>query len=196
VRELYFATYTYKKTEKIGILNKSQTKVLGLDEISIVKTFDNMLSLIEELNDETIKLIKKALEDSDLWEEKGIDIRKVKIIAPIPRLNRNVICLGLNYKDHVAESQSALTLKVTEPEFPVFFTKMPSDAIGTGENINSHPQVTNEVDYEVELAIIIGKKGINIKPEEVEKYSLALQYLNVLYLNQQLLCINQALTLK
>jgi len=175
---MYFITYVDGNIEKIGILNNDKTKVLELRKIPGFKVFSNMISLIEGLSEELMKVVREALYNTDLWKNQGLDITEVKVIAPIPRLNRNVICLGLNYKDHVAESQSALTMKIDKPEFPVFFTKMPSNAVGPKGEINSHPEVTSEVDYEVELAVIIGKKCINIKPEEVEQHIFGYTILN------------------
>lgn len=176
--KVYLATYIDTNVEKIGILNNDKTKVLDLKKISAFEKFKDMLTLIQGWNDDLIEIVKEVLNNTNLWEEHGTDTNEIKLIAPIPRLNRNVICLGLNYKDHVAESQSALSLGMELPEFPVYFTKMPSKAIGSGEGINSHPQITKEVDYEVELAIIIGKDGTNIKPEEVEEHIFGYTILN------------------
>lgn len=175
---MYFTTYLEEDVEKIGILNNDKTRILDIEKMPGFKGLNQMLSLIEGWNDELMKVLKEVLNNTELWKEQGIDIDKVKVIAPIPRLNRNVICLGLNYRDHVAESQSALSAGIGIPEFPVYFTKMNSKAIGSEEAINSHPQITQEVDYEVELAVIIGKGGTDIQPEEAENYIFGYTILN------------------
>ncbi len=173
-----FATYMVDNIEKIGIVNNEKTKVLDLDKLSDFENFDNMLSLIEGWNDKFNKLLEEALNKMNIWEEKARNTDQVKMLAPIPKLKRNVICLGLNYKDHIEESQSALRLKMKLPEFPIYFTKMPLNPIGTGQSINSHSQITQEVDYEVELAVVIGKSGIDIKPGEVENHIFGYTILN------------------
>jgi len=178
VQIVYFTTYLDENTEKIGVLNNEKTKVLELGKIPELNVFNSMLSLIEGWTDEFMNMAREALNNTNLWKDEGKSITEVKVIAPIPRLNRNVICLGLNYTDHVAESQSALSIGIQKPEFPVYFTKLPLNAIGSGEGINSHPEITQEVDYEVELAIIIGKRGTNIKLEEVEEHIFGYTILN------------------
>ncbi|ABR46902.1 5-carboxymethyl-2-hydroxymuconate Delta-isomerase [Alkaliphilus metalliredigens QYMF] len=175
---MYFTTYIEDKVERVGILNDEKSKVLDLSKITVFQEFDQLLNLIEGWNHELREVAKEVIDNKKLWQEQGTDIYKVKVIAPIPRLKRNVICLGLNYKAHVAESQSALSAGIKMPEFPVYFTKMSTQAIGPQEAINSHPQITQEVDYEVELAVIIGKGGTNIPPEEVQDHIFGYTILN------------------
>jgi 2-keto-4-pentenoate hydratase/2-oxohepta-3-ene-1,7-dioic acid hydratase in catechol pathway len=75
--------------------------------------------------------------------------------APIPRPVRNIVCVGLNYADHVAESKSVTG--ADPPKFPVFFTKPPSTVIGPDDEIPWHGHVSTSIDWEVELAVIIGR---------------------------------------
>jgi 2-keto-4-pentenoate hydratase/2-oxohepta-3-ene-1,7-dioic acid hydratase in catechol pathway len=79
----------------------------------------------------------------------------VRFLAPIPRPTKNVFCMGGNYAEHAREQQAQV------PEVPVFFTKAPTCVIGHEAPVIYHP-VTKNLDYEVELAVIIGRKGINI----------------------------------
>lgn len=88
---------------------------------------------------------------------------KVRLLAPIPRPTKNIFCLGLNYAEHVAEGGRALGEERTLPEFPVFFTKPPTAVIGPDDAIVFDPKISNKVDWEVELTVIIGKNGKNIK---------------------------------
>ena len=77
-----------------------------------------------------------------------------------PAAARNVVCVGLNYADHVAESKSVVGADV--PKFPVFFTKPPSTVIGPDDEIPWHGHVSTAIDWEVELAVIIGREGRDI----------------------------------
>jgi len=89
--------------------------------------------------------------------------------APIPEPMRNIVCLGKNYLDHIKEI-SSMGIGGGTPSVPIYFTKATHTVIGPNEKILSHSQITQKVDYEAELAVIIGKKGIDIKPEEAESY--------------------------
>jgi 2-keto-4-pentenoate hydratase/2-oxohepta-3-ene-1,7-dioic acid hydratase in catechol pathway len=91
----------------------------------------------------------------------------VKILAPIPRPRRNVFCVGRNYMDHVAEGDRTRGITNSElPKFPQFFTKVPETVIGPEDGIPPHKGVTEWLDYEVELACIIGTAGTNIPAEQ------------------------------
>ncbi len=87
-------------------------------------------------------------------------------MAPIPRPRKNIVCLGLNYADHVAEGNKSRSLTRPLPEHPIFFTKPPTAANGPFDDI-VYPKATERLDYEVELALIIGKEGKYIPEEAV-----------------------------
>src|SRR5262245_14899336 len=82
-------------------------------------------------------------------------IKRVRLLAPIAAPARNVFCLGRNYADHAAERGAAV------PEHPVYFTKPDTAVVGPGDEVLHH-SVTKELDYEVELAVVIGTGGRDI----------------------------------
>jgi 2-keto-4-pentenoate hydratase/2-oxohepta-3-ene-1,7-dioic acid hydratase in catechol pathway len=82
--------------------------------------------------------------------------------APIRRPPKNVICLGLNYSSHAKESAQARGREVKIPDHPVFFTKAPTSINGPYDAIDWDPSVTQQVDYEAELGVVIGAGGKNI----------------------------------
>ncbi|MBX9908191.1 MAG: fumarylacetoacetate hydrolase family protein [Beijerinckiaceae bacterium] len=89
----------------------------------------------------------------------------VTLLAPFPRPARNVFCVGKNYHEHAAEFAKSgfdSTAKEVVPEAPVVFTKPPSAVIGPGDAIPGHLDTTNSVDYEGELAVVIGTGGRGI----------------------------------
>ncbi|HVZ23264.1 MAG TPA: fumarylacetoacetate hydrolase family protein [Vicinamibacterales bacterium] len=89
--------------------------------------------------------------------------------APISRPAKNIICLGLNYSSHVKESAQARGREAKMPEHPVFFTKAPTTVNGPFAPIPWDPDVTQQVDYEVELGVVIGVGGKNItRPRALE----------------------------
>jgi 2-keto-4-pentenoate hydratase/2-oxohepta-3-ene-1,7-dioic acid hydratase in catechol pathway len=82
--------------------------------------------------------------------------------APIRRPSKNIVCLGLNYSSHARESAQARGREVKIPDHPVFFTKAPTSVNGPYDPIEWDPSVTQQVDYETELGVIIGVGGRNI----------------------------------
>jgi 2-keto-4-pentenoate hydratase/2-oxohepta-3-ene-1,7-dioic acid hydratase in catechol pathway len=94
-----------------------------------------------------------------------VGLSDVKVEAPIPRPRKNVVCLGLNYADHVAEGSKTLDEEQSLPEHPIFFTKAPTTINGPYDDI-VYPRVTERLDYEVELALVIGKEGKYIAEED------------------------------
>lgn len=94
----------------------------------------------------------------------------VTIEAPIPRPARNIFCVGKNYFDHAHEfaksgfDSSAVAGAV--PDAPIVFSKVPESVIGPGEPILIDPDVSAAVDYEAELAVVIGTGGRNIAAED------------------------------
>ncbi|MEM7021104.1 MAG: fumarylacetoacetate hydrolase family protein [Pseudomonadota bacterium] len=86
----------------------------------------------------------------------------VALLAPIPRPAKNVFCVGSNYRAHVTEASRAQKKADNVPAFPVFFSKPPTAVIGPGGTICLDPDVSEMLDYEVELGVVIGKAGRNI----------------------------------
>jgi 2-keto-4-pentenoate hydratase/2-oxohepta-3-ene-1,7-dioic acid hydratase in catechol pathway len=95
------------------------------------------------------------------------DIEGNKVLAPIPVPRKNIFCVGKNYHEHAKEfSQSGFDTSATKgevaPTVPVVFTKAPTTVIADGDPVLSFSHVTSQLDYEVELAVIIGKAGRGI----------------------------------
>ena len=82
-------------------------------------------------------------------------LKRVRLLAPISAPARNVFCLGRNYADHAAERGAAA------PDHPVYFTKPGTAVVGPGDDVVHHA-ITKELDYEVELAVVIGTGGRDI----------------------------------
>jgi 2-keto-4-pentenoate hydratase/2-oxohepta-3-ene-1,7-dioic acid hydratase in catechol pathway len=89
------------------------------------------------------------------------------LLAPLPRPEKNVMCVGRNYAEHIAEGARAQNLTIAVTEVPVFFTKPRTAVIGPGADVPIFPHVSTQIDYEVELALIIGKPGRDIPKERV-----------------------------
>jgi 2-keto-4-pentenoate hydratase/2-oxohepta-3-ene-1,7-dioic acid hydratase in catechol pathway len=92
----------------------------------------------------------------------GVPLDRVRLLAPIPRPRKNVVCLGLNYMSHVVETSKPLNRQVKLPDVPIFFTKAPTAVNGPYDPIPWDRSVTSQVDYEAELGVVIGRGGKNI----------------------------------
>ncbi len=93
-----------------------------------------------------------------------------RLLAPIPRPAKNVFCVGRNYAAHVSEGYKARNMKEVLPEHPQFFTKPPTAVTGPDTAIRLDPAVTRKLDYEVELAVVIGRGGRDIPAAEAESH--------------------------
>ncbi|HEX4098132.1 MAG TPA: fumarylacetoacetate hydrolase family protein [Caulobacteraceae bacterium] len=95
----------------------------------------------------------------------------VRLLAPIPRTRKNVFCVGRNYAEHVKEgARFAGASEVKLPEVPQFFTKAPTAINAPGDPVRLDEGVTRFLDYEVELAVVIGKAGRDIPRERAYEH--------------------------
>jgi len=91
---------------------------------------------------------------------------EVKPQAPIPVPRRNILCLGKNYLEHAQEIAQKMDVSGDAPQHPIIFTKATTAVIAPGAPIPAWPQLTSKLDYEAELALIIGAGGRDIAPEQ------------------------------
>ena len=98
-------------------------------------------------------------------------LKRVRLLAPIPSPARNVFCLGRNYADHAAERGAAA------PDHPVYFTKPGTAVVGPGDDVVHHA-ITKELDYEVELAVVIGTGGRDIPRAEALRHVFGYTIIN------------------
>lgn len=104
-------------------------------------------------------IAREFIPDIDLDVAPMERLADVRLLAPYRPL-KNVMCIGKNYEEHVKEMDTAGAGKL------VIFTKSPTSVVGPETNIERHPELTDQLDYEGELAIIIGKTGRDIKTVE------------------------------
>ena len=98
--------------------------------------------------------------------------------APLPRPRRNIICLGLNYAEHARESQDTRGEELALPEAPVVFTKATTTAAGPRDDLELDPAVTEQLDWEVELGVVIGRGGRRIPEERALEHVLGYTVIN------------------
>ncbi|KKO72179.1 fumarylacetoacetate hydrolase family protein [Kerstersia gyiorum] len=132
---------------------------------------DNMLDFID-LGPSAVKLTSQLLAEMEGEFPVGValPLANVKLLAPIPRPRKNIFGIGLNYVEHVAESSRTLDTSKELPKEPVIFSKPPTSIIGPGDAIEHNKKITQQLDWEVELAAIIGTRATRVKKEDALKY--------------------------
>ncbi|MDQ0338871.1 2-keto-4-pentenoate hydratase/2-oxohepta-3-ene-1,7-dioic acid hydratase in catechol pathway [Caldalkalibacillus uzonensis] len=162
-----FITFlTTDNEQKWGIVHNSDTVVDGTGSgyarlLDVIRGGDPALAEVKEW-------FKQGDAKTYAWDE-------VKILPPI-KPPKNVICVGKNYAEHALEMSNQDPGAI--PKYPVFFTKPHTSLIGQGSSIDSHPHITEQLDYEGELAVVIGKWGKNIPASEALEYVFGYSILN------------------
>ncbi len=159
-------TYDYKQHRHLAVLVGEMLIIPSLigdwpDEA------DGMLALIEggpELLVRLRRLTTNAPAASRvLWDP-------IRVAAPIPRPRKNLMCLGWNYVDHAKESAAASKRNYKLPEYPVVFTKAVTSITGPYADIPFDARVSGQLDWEVELGVIIGTGGRGIEVKDALKH--------------------------
>lgn len=159
-------TYRYEGVERVGALR-------GDEVIDLSPVAASMLELIEggpALLAEARKVVEAAAG--------GPALAAVELRAPIPRPRKNIICLGMNYAAHAIESLRAKGLPEKLPQHPVFFSKMPTAVNHPNAPVPLMADVSSQRDWEVELAVVIGRRGRDIPASEAYNYVFGYTILN------------------
>ncbi len=143
------------------------------DIIDLTPFVDDMLGLIGQLSLDSSSL--------DTWldsAEKSIPLAEATLLAPIPHPRRNMICLGLNYAEHAAEHYRASGRETELPEHAIVFTKATTSINGPFSPIPYDSRLSEELDWEVELAVVIGRGGKNITTDQANDHVFGYTILN------------------
>jgi 2-keto-4-pentenoate hydratase/2-oxohepta-3-ene-1,7-dioic acid hydratase in catechol pathway len=150
-----FITFRHDGIAHVGALTADGKTVVDLTKAGVATS---MLDLIERFDSLREKIGGAVSAGATLPAD------RIEILAPIPVPRRNIFCVGKNYFDHAAEFGSSGfdsgSVGGSEiPEYPIIFTKPPSSVVGPGVGIKSGLDPYNSVDYEAELAVVIGQAG-------------------------------------
>lgn len=165
-----FVNLILNNRKEIGITNDSESFYLAKDffksiDKNVPDNFD-MNYLIENWDDIYLELIETFINTTSV----SYNLSQIKLLTPIEYPRKNIFCLGKNYLDHALEIKGLKGSEDELPRFPIYFSKVANPATGDGDNIRAYSDLTDKLDYEVELAIIIGKNGLNISKEDAEDY--------------------------
>jgi 2-keto-4-pentenoate hydratase/2-oxohepta-3-ene-1,7-dioic acid hydratase in catechol pathway len=149
------ATYEYQGKVGVGVVQG--------DAIARIESAPDMLTLVEQGMTGLI-----VARDS-------IPLTQVRLLAPIPRPRKNVFALGRNYAEHAKEAAAARGEKIGPP---VVFTKAPTTINAPFGEIVIDPAVSEQIDWEVELAVIIGKRARKVSQSDALNYVFGYTVLN------------------
>jgi len=129
----------------------------------------SMLDLIAA-GERGLRSLRTILESPERFAAAYAPLAAVRLLAPIPRPPKNVFCLGRNYAEHIREDNVSRDQATALPEFPQFFTKPWTAIVGPEAGIRYDERVTRRLDYEVELAVVIGQGGRDIAEERAMEH--------------------------
>ncbi|HEX5304985.1 MAG TPA: fumarylacetoacetate hydrolase family protein [Dyella sp.] len=151
-------TYLHHGMTGVGVLDPSSARIRPLDLMD-GRPIPDMLTLIREgLGAVTPSVMRAAIPRVE-----------VDLLAPIAQPARNIFCVGKNYQRHAEEFAGSgydTSSSATVPEDPVVFTKLPGAVIGDHDTIRYPEGLSDAVDYEAELAVVIGRAGRGIRRED------------------------------
>ena len=160
-------TYRFENTQCVGVLTQDET-VLPLD-------YPDMNTLIETASLADLRSAASAAERAGV----RVPLAEVELLAPIPRPRQDILCLGMNYKDHADEAAQYNAEAFTkEKPVAVYFSKRVSQAVSPEGDIERHAGLVERLDYEVELGVILGKAARNVKAEEAGDYIFGYTVIN------------------
>lgn len=149
---------------RLGVVREGKVlDVARADEVLGIGVPRDMMALIEGGKEALEKLM--TLADEELWEP----LSKVRLGPPVPRPNKFLALAG-NYREHIAESGWTRTPGEEEKLTPYVFMKPPSTTISGPEDPIVIPRIGRAIDWEVELGVVIGRRGKYIRPEEAYDY--------------------------
>lgn len=162
-----FVTYKKEGKSAVGVLNAAETAVIPASELGLKA--QSMNELIDELNGAMPVVSNGA---------KEISLDAVKLDAPIPKPKQDIICLGLNYRDHAEEATRADAVFDVQRGDAVYFAKRLNKAVASGDTIDGHFDICDSLDYEVELGVVLGKDAKNVKAADAAEYIFGYTIIN------------------
>lgn len=160
--------YSVESEARVGVvLDDLVIDVAALGAAYDIELPDTMLGLIDE-GRAGLDAIKHCLKAAKGNYDTGtaLALANVDLLAPIPRPRKNIFGIGLNYVEHVAESARTLDTSKELPKQPVIFSKPPTTVIGPNMAIEHNAKITQQLDWEVELAVIIGTRAKRVSKKD------------------------------
>ncbi len=174
-------TYTTSDTEpRLGFIHNNQ--VIDMQDFGEICNFplpSTMLELID-MGYDLVEELNEMIADTEagLLEEIAYEMDEVTFLAPIPKPRKNIIGIGLNFTEHVAESARTLDTTGKLPQKPIIFSKPPTTVTATNTEVIKNTKLTEQLDWEVELAVVIGKRGKYVPKADALDYVFGYTIIN------------------
>ncbi len=167
-------TYHYEGKDALGVLAPKGASICPLEQFGL--DFTSMNDLIDHITQDQMSALKREMERPDC---RSIPYAAVKKRSPIPVPKQDVICLGINYMAHAEESaRYKKEAFERDREYAVYFSKRVNQAVADGDPILSHRDILERLDYEAELAVVIGKDAERVPAEKAFDYVFGYMILN------------------
>ena len=170
-------TYEYKGTENAGVLTENEKAVIPFSAFGL--PYCSMQEFLEKSGGSEREELKAKAANPGEAAAQAVSLEEVTLLSPIPHPAQDVICLGINYMAHAEESARYSNEAFGgERPYAVYFAKRVAEAVRPGGEIQGHFDITERLDYEAELAVVIGKDARNVSEEEVPEYVFGYTILN------------------
>ena len=161
-----FLTFVFEDKQQVGVVVAGE-RVLRLGDAWRDGAAPHDVRDLIALGEAGLQQVRALIESRSRDQALTTPLDAVTILAPIPAPRKNVFCIGRNYREHIIEGNRARGRQTDDfPKVIEVFTKPPTAVIGTGATIPRHAAVTQQLDYEIELGLVIGKAGVNIAREQ------------------------------
>lgn len=176
-KAMKLVTYKVERKSRVGLISADGEWVFPIE--SIGPEYKTMLEAVKQMTDSEKQLLDYMSRQEPYGIRGAAQIGDVTLLPPIPVPEQDVICLGVNYMAH-AEESARFKKEAFNGERPhaVYFSKRVNEAVADGEPIQSHSDIVDSLDYEAELAVIMGKDAKNVPPEQARDYIFGYTILN------------------
>ena len=149
---------TFRQGQRVGLgLVDERRGVLDLGAAGLPASMQALV----EAGPAVLQSAHVAADNAAAW----LPLASVTLLAPIPLPRKNVFCVGRNYRQHIIEMSTAMGREPSFPKVPEFFSKPATTVVGPEAGVERHARNTGNLDYEVELGVVIGKRVRDIPAE-------------------------------
>ena len=148
-----------------------EDRIYYLDELFPELKGRTLIDFIRKVNGDTDQARRLVHEKSETGTVHMLKEEGLQLLSPIEHTIHDILCVGVNYRDHLKETKEHMAGAVSdEVSQTVYFAKRAYRILGSEESVHGRDDLDEKIDYEVELAVIIGKEGKNISEEDAENY--------------------------
>ena len=168
-------TFEWQGREDVGVVTPDGMSVCPLSAFGYACA--DMVEAIRLLDRAEVQKLSARLAAGEAPE--AVEMSAVNLLAPIPRPAQDVVCLGVNYAEHGEEATGFGGIDFRRDKWPaIYFGKRVNRAVAHNESVDSHSDIVRDLDYEAELAVVLGKDALNVAENDAEQYIFGYTILN------------------